>query len=126
MKTLLSCLIFSVLVSIFAYLCMSNKAENALWVVYVNPIGVVIGFVAAFQGVLESKKYLGLLGLTQLSFWSFYGFFTGLKVIEPPNVFLQIFLITIITIYLCASLTFFGLSFYKLRWGEKKKDDPTT
>jgi hypothetical protein len=122
MKTLLSCLIFSLLVSIFAYVCMSNKAENALWVVWVNPVGIVIGFIAAFQGVLHSKKYIGLLGLTQLSFWSLYGFFTGM--IAPPSAVLQIFLITIITLYLGASLVFFGLAFYEIRWGAKTKEPP--
>jgi hypothetical protein len=124
MKTLLSCLIFSLLVSIFAYVCMSNKAENALWVVWVNPIGIVLGFITAFQGVLHSKKYTGLLGLTQLSFWSLYGFFTGLKVIAPPNAVLQIFLITIISLYLGASVAFFGLAFYEIRWGAKTKEPP--
>jgi hypothetical protein len=122
MKTLLSCLVFSLLVSIFAYVCMSDHAENAPWVVYVNPVGVVLGFFTALQGVLHSKKYLGLLGLTQLSFWPIYGFF--LRIFTPPSVVLQIFLTTIITLYLGASLVIFGLAYYELRRGAKTKDTP--
>jgi hypothetical protein len=120
MKTLLSCLIFSLLVSIFAYVCMSNHAENARWVEYVNPIGVVLGFVTALQGVLHSKKYVGLLGLTQLSFWPLYGFFLG--IFPPPTTILQILLTTLITLYLGASLVFFGLAFYDRRWGLKPNE----
>jgi hypothetical protein len=113
MKTLLTCLILSVLVSIFAYVCMSDQAKNAAFVSHVNPVGVVLGFVVAFQGVLHSKKYLGLLGLTQLSFWPLYGFFLG--IFAPPNTILQILLTTVITIYLGASLAFFGLAFFEMR-----------
>jgi len=118
MKTLLTCLIFSVAVSIFAYVCMSNRAENANRVTHINLIGAVLGFVTAFQGVLQSKKYLGLLGLTQLSFWPLYGFFLGIF----SGAVLQVLLTTIITLYLGASLVFFGLAFYDLRWGKKPHD----
>ncbi len=117
MKSLLVCLIFSVLVSIFSYVCMSNLAENASWVVYLNPVGVVLGFVIALQGVLQSKKYVGLLGLAQLSFWPLYGFF--LRLLTPPSPVLQILLTTVITLYLGASIVIFGLAFYDLRWGKK-------
>ena len=120
MKTLLVCLIFSVIVAIFAYVCMSQQAANAAWVVYVNPVGVVLGFITALQGVLHSKKYVGLLGLTQLSFWPLYGFF--LRIITPPSPVLQVLLTTIITLYLGASLVFFGMAFYDLRWGTKSHD----
>jgi hypothetical protein len=120
MKTLLSCLFFSLAVAIFAYVCMSNHAENARWVEYANPVGVVFGFITAFQGVLQSKKYLGLLGLTQLSFWPLYGFFLG--IFAPPSPVVQILLTTLITLYLGASLAFFGLAFYDKRWGPKSQD----
>jgi hypothetical protein len=118
MKTLLSCLIFSVLVSIFAYICMSNQAEHASRVTHINPVGVILGFVTALQGVLHSKKNLGLLGLTQLSFWPLYGFFMGIF----SGVVLQVLLVTLITLYLGASLVFFGLAYYDLRWRAKTAD----
>jgi hypothetical protein len=120
MKTLLANLVFSVLVSIFAYVCMGEQAKNAAWVSHVNLVGAVLGFVTAFQGVLHSKKYVGLLGLTQLSFWPLYGFFLG--IFTPPNAILQILLTTIITLYLGASLVIFGLAYYDLRWGKKLPD----
>jgi hypothetical protein len=120
MKTLLTCLIFSVLVSIFAYTCMSEQAKNAHWVNYVNPIGLVLGFVIAFDGVLQSKKYEGLLGLVQLSFWSLYGFFLGL--FTPPSAPLQILLVTLITVYLGANVVLFGLAFYHSRFGKQPLD----
>ncbi|MCC6126093.1 MAG: hypothetical protein IT426_14120 [Pirellulales bacterium] len=120
MKILLSCLGFSILVSIFAYVCMSEQAKNAAWVTHVNPVGVALGFVTAFQGVLHSKKYVGLLGLTQLSFWPLYGFFLG--ILTPPNAVLQILLTTVITLYLGASLVFFGMAFYDLRFKAKPQD----
>jgi hypothetical protein len=120
MKTLLSCLIFSVAVSIFAYLCLDNRALVAQRVEYVNPVGVVLGFITALQGIIHAKKYVGLLGLTQLTFWPLYGFL--LAAFPPPGLVLQIFLTTIITLYLGASLVFFGLAFYDLRWGAKQKD----
>jgi hypothetical protein len=113
MKTLLICLGFTVLISIFGYTCMTDQAKNATWVSHVNPVGVVLGFIVAFQGVLHSKKYLGLLGLTQLSFWPLYGFF--LEIFTPPSTILQILLTTVITIYLGASFTFFGLAFFEMR-----------
>jgi hypothetical protein len=113
MKTLLTSIIFTAIVSIFAYVCMSDSAKNAVWVSHVNPVGVVLGFVVAFQGVLQSKKYVGLLGLTQLSFWPLYGFFLG--ILTPPSAVLQILLTTLITIYLGTSLVFFGLALYNNR-----------
>jgi hypothetical protein len=122
MKALLTCLIFSVLVSIFAYTCMTEQAKNAYMVTYVNPIGVVLGFVIAFQGVLQSKKYEGLLGLVQLSFWSLYGFFFGLKMLAPPSTPLQILLVTLITVYLAANLVLFALAFYHSRFGKAASD----
>jgi hypothetical protein len=122
MKTLLVCLVFSVLVSIFAYVCMSEQAKNANWVTHINLVGVVLGFVTAFQGVLHSKKYLGLLGLTQLSFWPLYGFFLG--IFTPPNAVLQVLLTTLITLYLGASLVFFGMAYYDLRFKSKPQDAP--
>jgi hypothetical protein len=118
MKTLLANLIFTILVSIFAYICMSNEAVNANRVTHINLLGAVLGFITAFQGVLRSKKYLGLLGLTQLSFWPLYGFFLGIF----SGTVLQVLLTTIITLYLGASLTFFGLAFYDLRFGKKPQD----
>jgi hypothetical protein len=120
MKTLLTCLVFSVLVSIFAYTCMSDHATNAHWVNYVNPLGLILGFVIAFHGVLQAKKYEGLLGLVQLSFWSLYGFFLGL--FTPPNAALQVLLITLITLYLGANLVLFGLAFYHSRFGKPAND----
>jgi hypothetical protein len=120
MKTLVTCLIFTVLVSIFAYVCMSNKAEYANYVMYVNPLGVILGFVVTFQGVLQAKKYDALLGLVQLSFWSLYGFFLG--IFKPPSAVLQVLLVTLITLYLGASLVFFALSYYHLHWGKKPQD----
>jgi hypothetical protein len=120
MKTLLACLGFSVLVSIFAYTCMSDHATNAKWVNYINPLGLILGFVIAFHGVLESKKYEGLLGLIQLSFWSLYGFFLG--ILPPPSPFLQVLLITLITLYLGANLVLFGLAFYHSRFGKPADD----
>jgi hypothetical protein len=122
MKTLLANIIFTVLVSIFAYVCMSEQAKNATWVTHVNLVGVALGFVVAFQGVMQSKKYVGLLGLTQLSFWPIYGFFLGL--IMPPSPILQVLLTTVITLYLGASLIFFGLAYYDLRFKTKTNDDP--
>jgi hypothetical protein len=123
MKTLLIGLGFSVIVSIFAYVCMSNHAENAVYVSYINPLGVILGFVIAFQGVLQSKKYEGLFGLVQLSFWSLYGFFLGLM--KTPGPVLQVLLTTLITLYLGASLVIFGLAFYDLRFGKKPNDAAT-
>jgi hypothetical protein len=125
MKTLVICLIFSVLVSIFAYLCMGEQAKNAHWVMFVDPFGMVLGFVIAFQGVLKSKKNEALLGLVQLSFWSLYGFFLAILP-TPPNVFLQILLITLITLYLGASLTFFGMAYFESRRSEKSPDAAPT
>lgn len=121
MKILLSCLVFSILVSIFAYLCMSEQAKNAYWVMYVDPAGVVLGFIITFQGVMQAKKNEALLGLVQLSFWSLYGFFLGILP-TPPNAILQILLVTLITLYLGASLTFFALAFFESRRIVQKPD----
>jgi hypothetical protein len=118
MKILLSTLIFTVLVSIFAYICLGNQAVNAGWVQHVNPVGVVLGFAVAFQGVMQSKKYVGLMGLTQLSFWPLYGFFIGIS----SKVILQILLTTIITLYLGATLFFFGMIYYDLHWSKKPQN----
>jgi hypothetical protein len=118
MKTLLACLIFSVLVSVFAYVCMSDEAKNASWVVYLNPVGVVLGFVTALHGILQSKKNLGLLGLTQLSFWPLYGFILRIFGTTPP-IILQILLTTLTTLYLGASLVFFVMAFYNERFNSK-------
>jgi hypothetical protein len=120
MKTILACSIFSLAVSVFAYLCMDNHATEAKLVEYANPLGVVLGFMTALQGILHSKKYTGLLGLTQLSFWPLYGF---LLAILPPGLILQILLTTLITLYLGASLVLFGLAFYYERWGAAPKNN---
>jgi dolichyl-phosphate-mannose--protein O-mannosyl transferase len=124
MKIILSNLIFTVLVSIFAYVCMSDAAKNATWVTHVNLVGAALGFVVAFQGVMQSKKYVGLLGLTQLSFWPIYGFFPGLM--PPPSPVLQVLLTTVITLYLGASLVFFSLAFYDFKFKSNNSNGSTT
>jgi hypothetical protein len=120
MKTLLGCLAFSLGISLFAYICLTNNANNAKVVEYANPFGVALGFFTTLQGIVHSKKYVSLLGLSQLSFWPLYGFF--LAVFAPPNILLQIFLTTLVTIYLGASLVLFGMAFYDLRWGKKTEE----
>jgi len=107
MKIATLCTILSSLVSLFAYLCLDNRSVEAGLVLHVIPLGVLLGLLAALQGVRGARKFTALLGIVQLAFWPLLAY---LLHVTEAGLARQILLAVLTTVYLIASLTFYPLA----------------
>lgn len=111
-KTSILCLAVCVAAALFSYFLLDNQATEAGLLLYVIPVGVVVGFVTVWQALLFSRKSLGLLGLTQMTYWPLFAFTLA---VAGPGTIRQILLTTLVTICLLAGIGIFVMSVFERR-----------